>query len=235
MHCDRAYLTETYLDAGLAEGLYVFLEVADTGCGMSEETKARIFDPFFTTKFTGRGLGLSAALGIVRGHRGAFKTYSEIGKGTTIKVLFPASRLPARAEVGPSPAPEAWRGSGTVLVVDDEESVRGMARHMLQSMGFDVLTAADGRAAVEIVRTEGDRIRLVLLDLTMPHLDGEETFREIRLLRSGIRVVLTSGYNEQSATSRFVGKGLAAFLQKPFRFEDLLEVVRGALPKASAS
>jgi PAS domain S-box-containing protein len=229
MYCDRSYLSETYLDENLNEGLYVYLEVADTGCGMSAETRARIFDPFFTTKMTGRGLGLAAVLGIVRGHRGAMKIYSELGKGTTFKVAFPAVDLPAHSQPTSGSTDATWRGSGIVLVVDDEEAVRGLARRMLELMGFTVLTARDGREAVEVFRRESDRIRLVLLDMTMPHLDGAETFREMRRIRSDVKAILTSGYNEQSAISQFAGKGLAGFIQKPYRYEELLAVIRSAL------
>jgi two-component system, cell cycle sensor histidine kinase and response regulator CckA len=233
MHCDRAYLSKAYLDENLAEGTYVFLEVADTGCGMSEETRTRIFDPFFTTKVTGRGLGLAAVLGIVRGHKGAIKVYSERDKGTTLKVILPASAKSAAAGPADTPHATAWRGSGTALVVDDEESVRGLAAHMLEMMGFTVLTASDGREGLEVYRREADRIRFVLLDMTMPHLDGSETFREMRRIRDGVKAILTSGYNEQAATGGFAGKGLASFIQKPYRYEDLLHVVRSVLENAA--
>lgn len=229
MFCDKAYFSETYLDENLTEGLYVYLEVSDNGCGMSPETQAKIFDPFFTTKFTGRGLGLAAVLGIVRGHRGAVKVYSELGRGTTMKVLFPASEQQgANARIAPT-SPVGWRTSGLALVVDDEESVRALARVMLEKMGFSVISAADGREAVEVFRQKADQIDLVLLDMTMPHLNGEETFREMRRIRSGVCTILSSGYNEQSATNRFAGKGLAGFIQKPYRYEGLRDVVQKAI------
>ncbi len=229
MECDRNYLAGSYLDEDLPEGVYVYLEVADTGSGMTPETLARIFDPFFTTKFTGRGLGLAAVLGIVRGHRGAIKVYSEPGRGTTFKVLFPASSRPAQTGTARVAEPESWHGQGLILVVDDEETVRTLAKRMLERLGFTVLLASDGQEAVEIFRQHAADIQAVLLDMTMPHMDGEEAFRELRRIRSDVCVVLSSGYNEQDATNRFAGKGLAGFIQKPYRLEDLALVMRRAL------
>jgi CheY-like chemotaxis protein len=230
MDCDRAYLSESWLDEQLPEGMYVFIEVADTGSGMDAETRARIFDPFFTTKFTGRGLGLAAVLGIVRGHRGAIKVYSELGKGTTLKVLFPASQ---RAEVREtrSAVRGMYEGKGTVLLVDDDESVRAVGRKMLERIGFTVVTAADGSEAIARFRERADDIICAIVDLTMPHVDGAETFRELRRMRPGVRVILSSGYNEQDVTQRFVGKGLAGFIQKPYQLSTLVAVLKEVLEK----
>jgi PAS domain S-box-containing protein len=220
MECDRHYLAETYLDENLAEGLYSYIEVCDTGCGMTAETKSKLFDPFYTTKFTGRGLGLSAVLGIVRGHHGAIKVYSEVGKGTTIKVLFPVTGGIV-FDAAAKEASGSWVGEGAVLLVDDEESVRAVGASMLKRLGFEVLTACDGREALEVFQENANSIVCVLLDLTMPHLDGEQTFRELRRVNKDVCVILSSGYNEQDVIQRFVGKNLAGFMQKPYKMDAL--------------
>ena len=240
MDCDRAYLDDISDTLGigpsepLATGPYVFIEVADTGCGMDVETIEKIFDPFFTTKFTGRGLGLSALLGIVRGHRGAVRVYSEVGKGTIFKILFPVSRAPAESASASDETAldeSGWRGAGTILMADDEESICQVTQEMLKGMGFSVLTATDGLDALRVFHEHTGEIVCVLLDLTMPNMDGEETFGELRRIDPELRVVLLSGYNEQDVTQRFVGKGLAGFLQKPFTAAELrrtlMEVTRG--------
>ena len=230
MECSRDYLSEAFLDESLAEGLYVWLEVSDTGCGMDQETQRRIFEPFFTTKFTGRGLGLSAVLGIVRGHKGALKVYSEPGRGTTFKALFPAVQEErALTGRGGGAQPGGWKGAGTILLVDDEESVRLMGHRMLERVGFAVLTAVDGRKALEIYRERRDEIALVLLDLTMPDLDGEETFRELRRIDPRVRVVMSSGYTESEIAPRFAGKRLSGFLQKPYTLNTLTQCLCNAL------
>ena len=232
IEADKAYLSETYLDDDLPEGYYVYLEVADTGCGMDAETKSKIFDPFFTTKFTGRGLGLAATLGIVRGHRGALKVHTHANRGANFKVLLPCSAQPVERQAEASRSEPEWRGQGIVLVVDDEESVRFVAKQILERRGFEVLTAEDGREAAEIFSARADEIVLVLLDLTMPHMDGEETFQRLRRIRPDVKTILSSGYNAQDVTNRFAGMGLAGFIQKPYRVKQLLEAVREVLEPA---
>ena len=228
MDVDRSYLQETYIDEELPEGPYVTLEVADTGCGMDAETQGKLFDPFFTTKFTGRGLGMAAVLGIVRGHEGAIKAYSELGRGTTMKILLPAVGPPAVGH-GNSAKGSLWQGSGTVLLADDEESVRVVGKAMLERLGMEVVLASDGVEAVKIYREQTDAIDCVILDLTMPHMDGEEAYRELRRIRNNVRIIMSSGYNQQEVTQRFVGKGLGGFIQKPYTLHALAVALRNVL------
>jgi PAS domain S-box-containing protein len=226
---EQAGLNSDLIPADMPAGTYVFVEVSDTGCGMTPEVKGRMFDPFFTTKFTGRGLGMAAVLGIMRGHGGAVEVRTEPDKGTAIRALLPVSFTAPMVRAAP-PAPDVdWRGSGTILVVEDEDSVRTLARTMLEYLGFGVVAVGDGWEAVRTFRERRGEIACVLLDLTMPRMDGEETLQELRRIDEDVRVVLSSGYNEQEVTQRFVGQGLAGFIQKPYQVETLKERLRAVL------
>lgn len=227
MDCDKSYLENVWLDENLSEGLYVYLEIADTGCGMSKETMEKLFDPFFTTKFTGRGLGMAAVLGIVRGHKGAIKIYSELGKGSTFKILLPASTKPAEI-FNQVESNNDLQMSGTVLLVDDEETVRGIGKDMLQVLGFEVITACDGRDALRAFKFNPD-ISFVIMDLTMPHMDGAECFRELKQIKPDVKVIISSGYNEHEVSQKFVGKGLSGFIQKPYKLSTLKEAIKAIM------
>jgi CheY-like chemotaxis protein len=203
----------------LAPGRYVSLEVRDDGPGMDAETVDRIFEPFFTTKFTGRGLGLAAVLGVVRGHRGALSVESAPGHGTVFRLLFAPSAQPTFAG---APTQTSAARTATVLIVDDEEAVREMIGEVLENEGFEVLRAEDGSRGVALFREGRDRIDVVLLDLSMPGLSGEETFRQLREIDPGVRVILSSGYDRDEARGRFGTARPAGFIQKPYRPEELM-------------
>jgi nitrogen-specific signal transduction histidine kinase len=230
MECDSDHWKNAFISSeDIAEGVYVYFEVSDTGCGIDEETKGKIFDPFFTTKFTGRGLGLATVLGIARAHRGAIELDSEPGKGTTIKVLFPAIQQPAEPLAREAPVPEGWRGNGTILLVDDEEPVLEVGGMMLERVGFKVRTAKNGREALEVFRQCQADIVCVVLDLMMPNMDGEETLAELRRVQEDVKVVLSSGYHEQDVTERLAATGFAGFLKKPYTEDTLIGQLRHAL------
>ena len=234
MTCDRELLDEGHSSLNLPEGKYAFIEVADNGSGMPPEVRALIFDPFFSTKFAGRGLGLSTVLGIMRGHRGTIKVASELGGGTSISLFFPVS-IATKAEFSPTETnlniPGRGKEQGKILVVEDDEGIRLSVKQILEENGFSVILAAHGFEGVEIFKQTPHDIRLILLDLTMPKMDGEEAFRELRKIRSDVRVVLTSGYSEKEATRHFNQGDLAGFLPKPFSSDELLSFFRHACRK----
>jgi CheY-like chemotaxis protein len=214
----------------LPAGRYVVLEVSDNGCGMDAETLPRIFDPFFTTKFTGRGLGLAAVLGIVRGHHGGLRVESTPGAGTTFQLAFPAAAQqepePVQPAVAPSAASPARRAADVILLIDDEEAVREAVTDILEMTGVHVLAAADGQAGLALYRENRAAVRLVLLDLSMPGMSGEETFRQLRALDSEVRIILSSGYDEGEVSARFAGQGLTGFVQKPYDVARLTAAIR---------
>lgn len=226
-----SYFEGAFPPEGLEPGPYVFFEVSDSGLGLDEATRARMFDPFFSTKSPGRGLGLATTLGIIRAHRGAIKVYSAPGRGSTFEVLFPASSREVLGATGEVRL-KNWQSSGTILVVDDEELVREVAEDILTRHGFEVLAVPDGPSALVRYREREGEILGVLLDLTMPGMDGEETFHEIRAIDPEAKIVLMSGYSQKRARKRLEGQGLTGFLHKPFRPSELVQKVREVLPAA---
>jgi PAS domain S-box-containing protein len=210
------------------KGPLVYLEIGDNGAGMSPDTLQRIFDPFFSTKFAGRGLGLAAVMGIVRSHHGLIRIRTEPGLGTAFRVLFPAVGGAAAKTSKPSGERTEWRGTGTILVVEDEESVREVAERILEDIGFETIGAEDGRQALDIMEGMGDRITAVILDLSMPRMGGAETFRRLREKRPELPILMMSGYTEQVVAPQFSDSspGVTGFLQKPFLAEDLIAVLR---------
>ena len=222
------YYAQSVWGGAIMPGTYIALEVHDNGCGMDEATVNKIFDPFYTTKFMGRGLGLAAVMGIVTGHKGALKVYSTPGKGTTFKVLFPAVAEELPAEAVEILAPDL-QGAGTILVVDDEEVVRGAASNALERYGYRVLIAKNGLEALEVFRRYAGKIDLVLLDLTMPLMGGEDTLRNLKEIQPSVKVLLSSGFNEVETIRKFTGRGLAGFIQKPYAGMRLVQKVTSIL------
>jgi signal transduction histidine kinase/ActR/RegA family two-component response regulator len=230
LSCSGDELRKSCLPEIPPPGEFVCIEVSDTGSGMTPETVERLFEPFFTTKSSGRGLGMSATLGIVRGHRGAIMVESAKGEGTTIRVLLPSIGKSAN-DLDPKPvsSAEEWRGHGTVLLVDDEEAVRSLAARMLERIGFIVLVAGDGVEGVALFRERSEEIRCVLLDFSMPRMDGVQASLELQRIREDIPIIVCSGFNRHEVEERFAGRSIAAFLHKPFRYEQIRHAFQTAL------
>lgn len=228
-YCSRSELAECYVDDELPSGDYVILSVRDTGTGMDSATLSRIFDPFFTTKFTGRGLGLAAVIGVVRAHRGAIKVYSVPSEGTVFSVFFPVcseTAIDSEEHSG-----EGHPGSGNVLIVDDEEFVRKVAGRMLEKSGYTVEYAGDGKQAVQLLRENPDGIDCILLDLTMPVMDGLEAFEKILSIKPKAMVIISSGFTNESVIRKFSGKPIAGILHKPYSLHEISSAVAAALEK----
>ena len=229
MNCDQAYLATTWLQDNRPPGRYVFVEVADNGCGMDSATRERIFDPFYTTKFTGRGLGLAAVLGTVRSHQGTLTVSSRPEQGTTIRVLLPASeQVMPPLETRTSTAGDSYP-HGIVLVVDDEEPVRDLGCRMVERLGLRALPAADGQEAITLMKAHGADIVCMMLDLTMPRMDGSETFHALQEIKPGLPIIMSSGFDERSATRAITGQGFAGFLPKPYHLATLRKILNAAL------
>ena len=240
MEADAAYLEDDYSGGeDLTPGRFTWLEVSDNGRGMHQDTQARIFDPFFTTKFTGRGLGLAALLGIVRQHGGTVKVQSQVGVGSTLRVLFPFAEISTNSAEVELPVIDTRGGllgrGCSILIADDEKGARMVAAAILRQAGFSVSTARDGHETVASFERGRDRFALVLLDMKMPGLGGEEVVPKLRAIRPDIPVLICSGYTEDETKDRFLRDDVEGFLAKPYRRDELINAVQRVLETARSN
>ena len=224
-HLDEAYCRS--VDA--CAGDYVLINVSDTGMGMDPETVGRIFEPFFTTKGVGKGtgLGLASAYGIIRNHKGFIRVESEKGRGSTFRIYLPASPAEKVADGALPDAP--IKGKGTVLVVDDEQDSIEAAEVMLKELGYKVMHAQRGDEAIKLYRENMGNLDLITLDLVMPEMSGKEVFRQLKELNPDIRVLLVSGYGQNSQVEEIMSLGCNGFLQKPYDIQLLSQKISEAL------
>jgi signal transduction histidine kinase/CheY-like chemotaxis protein len=224
-------LVTDHLGESIPAGSYLCLEITDTGCGMDNETKRRIFEPFYTTKFTGRGLGMSAVLGILKAHNGALQLLSQTGKGSIIKVCLPfqIGEPPADKSLHQPTAATPWLGSGTILLVEDEKQIRDIVKIMLESLGFTVLEAVNGREGLEQYGEYGANITLVITDIGMPVMDGYEMFRELKKINPALPIIISSGFGDDEVTSRIDCGDIAGLISKPYSPIQLREVLKSVV------
>ena len=220
-----------HLGAIIPAGHYVCLEVIDDGCGMVKEIQQRIFEPFYTTKFTGRGLGMSAVLGIIKARKGALKLHSHPGLGSAFKVYLPFQADDVTIEYAPEQtvSSESWRGSGTILLVEDEVEVLLIAQAMLEDLGFSVIAACNGKEALELYKKNAAEITLAMTDIGMPVMDGYSLFGELKALTPELPIVLFSGFGHYAVSSRIDPDDMAGFVSKPFRFDQVRDVLKGTV------
>lgn len=212
----------------IAPGVYAVLEVSDSGCGMDDDTLKRIFEPFYTTKFTGRGLGMSAVLGIVTSHKGALKIESQPGRGSRFHVYLPVQSSAAAVDESAPPSVKQWSGKGAVLLVEDEDPVLLVAKSMLEALGFKVFSATNGKEALELYKRISEDITLVVTDLGMPVMDGYVLVHELRKLKPALPIIISSGFGDIEISSRLVNENISGIITKPFnisRLRDTLKVV----------
>lgn len=217
-----------YIGKIITPGSYICLNVTDNGCGMDEETKRRIFEPFYTTKFTGRGLGMSAVLGIITAHKGALQLTSQQGLGTTFKVFLPVQSSEPVGDVLPHVPLMPWQGSGTILLVEDEPQLIMVAKALIQALGFSVLQAANGQVALEMYQKHANNITLVLTDIGMPVMDGYELIHELKILNPELPIIVSSGFGDAEVTTH-IQENIAGCVSKPYSFDQLREVLKGVV------
>lgn len=233
----RVTLTETTINDGHSEkdyngkviptGNYVCLEVTDNGCGMNEETKWRIFEPFYTTKFSGRGLGMSAVLGIINSHKGALQLHSKLGQGTTFKLYLPTQKIDsAQVRSAQQTTESEWRGHGTILLAEDEDQIRSIAKDFLEMFGFTVVEAANGKEALDLYLKSASKISLVLTDIGMPVMDGYALFHALKQLKPTLPIIISSGFGEADVTARIDPDKIAGLISKPYTSENLRDTLK---------
>jgi len=223
---------KNHLGKIIPAGLYLCLEVSDTGCGMDNETKQKIFEPFYTTKFVGRGLGMSAVLGIINSHDGELQLFSQTGQGTTFKVYLPVKNSDSTdIESLPQTTPASWQGSGTILLVEDEPQIMLVAKTLIKALGFTVFEATNGKEALELYSENSEYITLVVTDIGMPVMNGHQLITELKKINPELPIIISSGFGEMDVTSRLVEEKVAGFLSKPYRFDQLRDVLKSVTNK----